>query len=119
MLYRRLENQGAELNAAGALTAPARKVGVPMKKSLARSTARSQAVCDQPTQAAGLPIDRPDRAILDGRTLVFAAEEEIRLVCGKSSITLHKSGRVVIKGVEIVSRGTRTNKVKGGAVHIN
>lgn len=61
---------------------------------------------------------RPVRTI-KGETLVFAAEEEIRLVCGKSSITLSKSGRVILKGVEIVSRGTRTNKIKGGSVSIN
>jgi hypothetical protein len=70
-------------------------------------------------RAAGAANRRRPVRTFKGETLVFAAEEEIRLVCGKSSITLTRNGRVVVKGVEIVSRGTRTNKIKGGSVSIN
>ena len=53
------------------------------------------------------------------RALVFEAAEEITISCGKSSITLRRDGRVVIKGTELVSRASRTNKIKGAAVQIN
>jgi hypothetical protein len=56
---------------------------------------------------------------LDRKSVVFDAEEEIVLRCGKSSVTLQKDGRIVLKGVEIVSRAVETNKIRGGNVIIN
>jgi hypothetical protein len=53
------------------------------------------------------------------RQLVFEAGEEITIACGKSSITLRRDGRVVIKGTELVSRAAGTNKIRGAAVMIN
>ena len=53
------------------------------------------------------------------RTLAFEAAEEITIACGKSSITLRRDGRVVIKGTELVSRASGTNKIRGSAVQIN
>jgi hypothetical protein len=50
---------------------------------------------------------------------MFEATEEISITCGKSSITLRKDGRVVIKGTDLVSRAARTNKIRGAAVKIN
>lgn len=58
-------------------------------------------------------------ARLDGRQVRLEAEREIVLQCGRSSLTLRADGKVVLKGVEIVSRARRTNKVKGGTVRIN
>lgn len=56
---------------------------------------------------------------LPKRKLVFEAGEEITIACGKSSITLRRDGRVVIKGTELVSRASATNKIKGATVQIN
>ena len=53
------------------------------------------------------------------RRLVFEAAEEITIACGKSSITLRRDGRIVIKGTELVSRASGTNKVRGALVQIN
>ena len=58
-------------------------------------------------------------AVVDGQRLVLTAEREIELRCGKSSITLRKDGRLLIKGVDLVSRASRTNRIKGGSVAIN
>lgn len=58
-------------------------------------------------------------AIVDGERLVLTADREIELRCGKSSITLRKDGRVLIKGVDLISRASRTNRIKGGSVAIN
>lgn len=64
-------------------------------------------------------LAEPARARVDGRRVHLSAEREIALTCGKSSILLRADGKVVIKGVEVVSRARRTNKVKGGTVRIN
>jgi hypothetical protein len=61
----------------------------------------------------------PREAVIDGKSIVFDAKDEIILRCGKSSITLGRDGKIVVKGAEIVSRASGTNKIKGSAVKIN
>jgi hypothetical protein len=56
---------------------------------------------------------------IDGKRITLAARQEISLRCGDASITLRADGRVVIKGMEIVSRARGVNKVKGASVLIN
>jgi hypothetical protein len=53
------------------------------------------------------------------RRLVFDAEEEVVLKCGRSSVLLRRDGKIVIKGGNIVSRASGTNKVQGSVVHLN
>ena len=65
------------------------------------------------------PADQPLEARLDGKTVVLHADERIELRCGQSSLLLTKDGKVVVRGVDIVSRGTRVNKIRGGSVQIN
>lgn len=52
-------------------------------------------------------------------TLVFEADKEIVLKCGKSSITLTKAGKVLIRGAYLLSRSSGVNRIKGGSVHLN
>lgn len=59
------------------------------------------------------------QAVIDGRTISLDAKQEIVLRCGKSSITLKKDGKIVIKGTHLVSRASQTNRIKGGSVAIN
>ncbi|WNO08091.1 DUF6484 domain-containing protein [Teredinibacter sp. KSP-S5-2] len=59
------------------------------------------------------------KAVVDGETVTLSAKEEIKLECGKSSILLRKDGKVIIKGVNLVSRSLATNKIKGSSVSIN
>jgi hypothetical protein len=56
---------------------------------------------------------------LDGKRLVFTAEKEIVLRCGKSSITLTRAGKVLIRGAYLLSRSSGVNRIKGGSVQIN
>lgn len=63
--------------------------------------------------------DKPQDAVVDGRKVVLGAKEEIVLHCGKSSVTLKKDGKIVVKGNQIISRASGTNKIKGAAVRIN
>jgi hypothetical protein len=51
--------------------------------------------------------------------LELDAGRELVLRCGKSSIVLRADGEIVIRGVRIVSRASRTNKVKGATVQLN
>lgn len=67
-----------------------------------------------------LPIeDRLRDVILDGKKVALEAKEKIVLRCGKSSVTLRKDGKILVKGTQIVSRASGTNKIKGAAVRIN
>ncbi len=70
-------------------------------------------------QSAVVSLRRPKNAVIDGATVTLDAYDEIQLRCGKSSITLTKNGKVVVKGIEVISRGARVNKIKGGVVQIN
>ena len=66
-----------------------------------------------------LSINRPKDVLIDGKKMLFEAKEEIELRCGKSTVTLKKDGKVIIKGAEIISRASGTNKIKGASVKIN
>ena len=74
-------------------------------------------------EEALVELDRSDtegpRAILDDQEMVLEARESIVLRCGKSSLTLRQDGRVLLRGVHVVSRASGRNKVKGGSVLIN
>jgi hypothetical protein len=72
-----------------------------------------------PVEAAGEPAQRPASAVVDGQRVVIEGREEIQLRCGKSSITLKKDGKVLVKGTQLVSRASGTNKIKGASVAIN
>ena len=58
-------------------------------------------------------------AQIDDHSLVLRAERTIVLECGDASITLTRAGKVVIKGTDVVSRSTRSNKIRGASVEIN
>ncbi len=58
-------------------------------------------------------------ASVDGKQLVFTAEEEIVFRCGEASITLTKAGKVLIRGAYLLSRSSGVNRIKGGSVQIN
>jgi hypothetical protein len=61
-----------------------------------------------------------DRDVLvDGQRLVFDAQREIVLRCGKSTIVLRRDGKVLVRGAHLVSRATGANKIKGGTVSLN
>ena len=56
---------------------------------------------------------------LDGEQLLLTADKEIVLRCGKSSITLTRAGKVLIRGAYLLSRSSGVNRIKGGSVQIN
>lgn len=72
---------------------------------------------------AGVIRDKADnsRSIRSTRReqLLLEAKKELTLVCGQSSITLRSDGRVIVKGAELLSRASGTNKIRGATVKIN
>jgi hypothetical protein len=66
------------------------------------------------------PEDRPRIEVeAEGDRLVLAAPKEIVLRTGRSSITLTRAGKVLIRGEYVVSRSTGVNRIRGGSVQIN
>ena len=56
---------------------------------------------------------------IDGRTLTVNATDSIILRCGAASITLHHDGRIVLRGVHVVSHASGVNRIRGGSVELN
>jgi hypothetical protein len=57
--------------------------------------------------------------VLDLERLVLQGHREVQLRCGEASVTMQADGRVVVKGTELVSRASATNKIRGASVQIN
>ena len=56
---------------------------------------------------------------IDGEVLTLSADREIVLRCGKSSITLTKAGKIIVRGAYLLNRSSGVNKIKGASVQIN
>lgn len=63
-------------------------------------------------------LDKDD-VLIDGKRLVIEGEQEIVLKCGESSITLTKSGKILIRGKYLLNRSTGVNRIMGGSVQVN
>jgi hypothetical protein len=71
---------------------------------------------------AGWPVqDMPAQVQVDadGQRLIVNAREQLVLRCGKASITLTRSGKVLIEGSYLLSRSSGVNRIKGGSVQLN
>lgn len=58
-------------------------------------------------------------AQIDGQSVTISAEHTIKLECGESSITLHKDGKIKIKGKYVISQAKKANRIRGGSVELN
>jgi hypothetical protein len=56
---------------------------------------------------------------IDGRTVNLNAQEALTLTCGKASITLGRDGKIVIRGMHVVSHAAGSNCIRGGSVQLN
>jgi len=73
-------------------------------------------------EGVGWPLEeRPGRVEVDadGERMIVSAKEQVVLRCGKASITLTKTGKVLIEGAYISSRSTGVNRIKGGSIQLN
>jgi hypothetical protein len=51
--------------------------------------------------------------------LMIEAGESLSLKCGESSVDLRKDGKLMIRGVDVLTRAKRRQRIKGGSVAIN
>lgn len=66
------------------------------------------------------PLPREEKvARVDGRRVEIEGKDEVVLRCGKASLTLRRDGRVVLRGVNVVSQADAVQKIRGGKVEIN
>jgi len=62
----------------------------------------------------------PEVAVVrDGESVRITGEKRVELRCGKASIILEKDGRITIRGSQVTSYASGTNRIRGGAVHLN
>jgi hypothetical protein len=55
----------------------------------------------------------------DGQRVVLTGREEVVLRCGKASIQLLSDGTIRLRGTNVLSRASATNRIRGGSVQIN
>ncbi len=81
--------------------------------------------CDVCIAFAGNDFDKP---IILGKMfsghstkpeLNLESDSQITLRCGKASISLKSDGTVAIRGTNVASRASQTNRIRGGNVQIN
>ncbi len=73
-------------------------------------------------EEVGWPLSDPPAQVqvdADGERMVVSAREQLVLRCGKASITLTSSGKVLIEGNYLLSRSSGVNRIKGGSVQLN
>lgn len=73
----------------------------------------------QPGDATPRKLSRARKLAIDGRELVLTADTQLTLQCGKSSITLTRDGKIVIRGADLVSRASSTHRIRGGTIALN
>jgi hypothetical protein len=56
---------------------------------------------------------------VDGERVSIEGKKEVVLRCGKASLTLRSDGKVILRGVNVVSQADQIHKVRGGKVQIN
>ena len=91
-------------------------VGV-LKKPLDQAIETFQLQNHEPEE--NTEADSQDEWSVDGKRVVISGKEEVVLKCGASSITLTKSGKILIRGKYLVSRSSGVNKILGGSVQVN
>jgi hypothetical protein len=73
-----------------------------------------------PSASASTSEPLPEPSVeQNGERVVFEAEKEIVLRCGKASITLTRTGKILIRGAYLLARSSGVNRIQGGSVQIN
>jgi len=70
-------------------------------------------------QAAEISRNNENRVFVDGKHVCIEGTEEVTFKCGKASITLTKSGKILIRGTYLLNRASGVNRIMGGSVQVN
>lgn len=76
-------------------------------------------VSEEQTQLMEVSRDEEQQVVVDGKRVTIQGAEEITLKCGKASITLTKSGKILLRGTYLSNRSSGVNRIMGGSVQIN
>ena len=57
--------------------------------------------------------------VRDGEQISLTARDRIELRVGKASIVMEKDGHVTIRGTNLVSHASASNRIRGGSVNLN
>lgn len=57
--------------------------------------------------------------VADGQMLRVVAKERIELRVGKASLIMEADGRITLRGTDLVSHASRSNRIRGGSVNLN
>jgi hypothetical protein len=79
-------------------------------------------IIEKASEVAGPIREHQDSLVdveMDGERLIFTAQREIVIRCGRASITLTRAGKVLIRGAYLLNRSSGVNRIKGGSVQIN
>ena len=57
--------------------------------------------------------------VADGQMLRLVAKERIELRVGKASLVLEADGHITLRGTDLVSHASRSNRIRGGSVNLN
>lgn len=104
------QNQGAEVALGFVNGNPAMPIILGL---IHKSTEQEETVANEATEGQSVDVR------LDGEKLTLSADKEIVLKCGKSSITLTRAGKIIVKGSYLSNHSTGVNRIKGGSVQIN
>jgi hypothetical protein len=66
-----------------------------------------------------LDVDARDPAVVTEARIELSASRQLLLRCGESAVELHDDGRVVIRGTDVQSISSGSNKLTGASVDIN
>jgi hypothetical protein len=83
-----------------------------------KTTSSAEVAHDEITNLLNDDASKPE-IIVDGNKLELSAADEITLRCGKSSITLNKNGKILIKGEHMLNRIAGSYKIKSGSIQLN
>ncbi len=76
-------------------------------------------VCDPRPQTGPAAVRTSQDVVIDVRSLLVQAHQRIVLTCGPASITVSADGSITLRGVNLLSRASEGNRIKGAAVRIN
>lgn len=82
-----------------------------------KSVEPASGLLQEPVELSG-HLDTDDVQI-EGGKITFEAQDEMIFKCGKSSITLTKSGKILIRGEYLLNRSSGVNRIMGGSVQVN
>ncbi|MDQ2065685.1 DUF6484 domain-containing protein [Xinfangfangia sp. CPCC 101601] len=65
------------------------------------------------------PSEVAPKLVADGQLLRLTAKERIELRVGRASILMEADGRITIRGTDVISQASRSNRIRGGSINLN